>query len=145
MGVQRESTDAVSQLVSMRRQVEELKTRQPIGSNQIVMYPQESSSTWDVTLQAKYAGQYSGSPGWNVAIVTAEAVDSDNLVADMVPTFSISMPLGGGWINIPQPASESGRMQWFVPIFATYNSWVSIKVQVVANTPVTITAEEFTP
>lgn len=144
MGIYRNTDDVIRRLVELKREYEEIKTRQFIGSNQIVMYPYETSNTWDITLQAKYPGQAVGSPGWNVALITATSVDSSNLVADFVPTFSINMPLGGGWINVPQPANVSNRMQWYVPIFNTFNQNVSIKAQIVSNTPVIITAEEGT-
>lgn len=144
MTVYRNTDDAISRLAELKRQYDELKNRQFIGSNQIVMYPQESGNTWDITLVAKNGGQTPTSPGWNVAIITATSIESDNLVADMVPSFSISMPLGGGWIDIPLPANETTKKQWFVPIFADMGASVSIKAQVIANTPVNITAEEVT-
>lgn len=143
MTVYRESENVISKLAELRRQYNEIKNRQFIGSNQIVMYPYESGNTWDITLSAKGGGQTPESPGWNVAVITATSIESDNLVADIVPTFSIAMPIGGGWIDIPLPANESTRKKWFVPIFATRDTDVSIKIQVIANTPVSITAEEW--
>lgn len=142
MGIYRDSDNVIQKLAELKRCFEEVKTRQFIGSNQIVMYPYETNNTWDITLVAKYPGQAVGSPGFNLAIITARALESDNLVADIVPTFSIAMPLGGGWINIPQPAELGDQMQWYVPIFATLGSSVSIKIQVISNTPVEIIADE---
>ena len=140
MGIYRNTDDVIRRLVELKREFEEIKTRQFIGSNQIVMYPYETSSTWDITLTANRAGQSIGS-GWNVALITATAIDSSNLVADLVAQFSIAMPTGGDWVNVPQPANVSNRMQWYVPVFGTLGQSISVKARVIANTPVTITAK----
>ena len=143
MGVYRTEETVIQKLAELRYGFNELKDKQFIGSNQIVMYPYENEGTWDITVQAKYPGQAVGTPGWNLIVITATAVGSDNLVADMVPTFSIAMPIGDGWVEIPQPANLGYRKQWFVPVFATLDSYISVKAQVIANTPVTISVEEY--
>ena len=141
MGIYRNSDNIIRRLIELKTELDEIKTRQFIGSNQIVMYPYETSSTWDITLTANRAGQVAGS-GWNVALITATAIDSSNLVADLVAQFSITMPIGGDWVNVPQPANVSNRMQWYVPVFGSLGQSISVKTQVIANTPVTITATE---
>lgn len=139
MGIRRDDSDVVRRLVELRRSIEEMNTAQPIGSNQVVMYPYENPETWDITLNTNLSGGAPGSPGWNVAMVTATALESDDLVADLAVVFSIVMPMGGDWIAVPQPASQGRRAQWWVPVFNTLGSSVSIKAQVIANTPVSIT------
>lgn len=139
--IQRTADNIIQRIVELRRDIEELKTRQPIGSNQVVMFSQDSGKEWDITLPTNNAGQFPDSPGWNVAVITAEAVEGSNLVADLIPKYSVNMPIGGDFVEIPQPAAVSNRMQWYVPVFNTVGSSVSIKAQVVANIPVTITAE----
>ena len=105
------------------------------------MFSQDSGKEWDITLPTNNAGQFPDSPGWNVAVITAEAAKGSNLVADLIPKYSVNMPIGGDFVEIPQPATVSNRMQWYVPVFNTFGSSVSIKAQVVANIPVIITAE----
>ena len=143
MGIYRNTDDVIRRLVELKREFEEIKTRQFIGSNQIVMYPYESGNTWDITLTANKPGQVPGY-GWNVAIITATATDSSNLVADLVVDFSMTMHINAGWVNVPQPASVSNRLQWYVPVFGdpVNGNVISLKAQVIANTPVTITATE---
>ena len=52
------------------------------------------------------------------------------------------MSIGGGWLEIPLPADESKKKQWYVPIFAPQMEYVKIKAQIIANDDVTITVEE---
>lgn len=142
MAVLRRTGSIALDVSNLMAALDEIKNKQFIGSNQIVMYPYENSSTWDVTLQTNRSGQTPTSPGWNVAIVTAQTVGGESLVADIFVSFSINMPMGGSWVQIPQPANRHDRMQWYVPVFNTRDAYVSLKAQIIANTPVTITAEE---
>lgn len=42
--IQRTADNIIQRIVELRRDIEELKTRQPIGSNQVVMFSQDSST-----------------------------------------------------------------------------------------------------
>lgn len=142
MAVSRLNKGIVSEVADMRREMVERKNRQPIGSSQIVMKVSETNRPWDITLAAVNSGQYPGAPGWNVAIVTAEAVNSNNLIADLAVDYSIAMPIESDIIDIPLPTHESRKKEWFIPIFAPQGSSVSLKAQVIANDDVIITARQ---
>lgn len=142
MTIKRVNSGIVGEVSDLRRGIVDRKSRQPIGSNQIAMKLSETNYPWDITLVASNPGQYPGAPGWNVAIVTAEAVNSNNLIADLAVDYSIAMPIESDIIDIPLPTHESRKKEWFIPIFAPQGSSVSLKAQVIANDDVIITARQ---
>lgn len=135
-------SDYIRELADIRRDIDAQKTRQFIGSNQMIMKLTESSSRWDLSLLPKNLGQSAGGVQWNACIVTAIAKNSNNLVADLAVEFDHNMPIITSIIEIPQPASNSRYKKWFVPIFEYAGNPVRMKFQVIANDEVDLSWRE---
>lgn len=135
--------DYITEMKALERELNDEKTLQFIGSEQIVMKLSETSSRWDMSITPHRPGQAANSDGWNVCIVTARAFNSGNLVASLAVESSVDSALEE-MIDIPLPPSQSSMKKWFIPIFGPKTQPIQLKFQVIANDDCSISFEEWT-
>lgn len=135
--------DFVREIADISRELDNLKTRQFIGSNQIKMrLSTASNSTWDMSIVPNNPGQTSGGDGWKVVIVTARSINDSNLVGRLAIRSSLTSAVNDV-ITIPLPPSQNNMMKWFVPIVCPTSQTVQLKFQIVANDECSISFEEW--
>lgn len=133
----------ITQIADIQREMHDEKTRQFVGSNQIVMKLSEmSSSTWDFSIYPHRAEQSFSEAGWNVVLVTAKAKNSNNLVADLAIRTSTKDALTR-IIDIPLPPAQSNTKKWFVPVFGKRVVPILFKLQIIANDECDVSWEEY--
>lgn len=143
--IYRNDNSLIERLRILLRERDELKSRQFIGSNQIMTYPQTSGNNWDIAITCDKSGQVPGSK-WGAAIfyVQSEGID---LVADIAIEIDRAMELETYPFSFPLDPTRYGAdfMAWFVPVFgnATTGYTFNIRATVTANAPVTIRAERY--
>lgn len=142
--IYRNDNSLIERLRILLRERDELKSRQFIGSNQIMTYPQMSGNPWDISITCDKSGQTPGSK-WGAAIfyVQSEGID---LVADIaIETDRATEDIYPFSFPLDPTRYGADFMAWFVPIFGnpatgyTFN----IRATVTANAPVTIWAERY--
>ena len=136
--------DYIAEIKALKRELNDEKTPQFIGSEQIVMKLSETSSRWDMSITPHRQGQALSNDGWNVCIVTARALNSGNLVASLAIEASADWALEE-MIDIPLPPNQSSMKKWFIPIFGPKTQPIQLKFQVIANDDCSIDFEEWTP
>lgn len=144
MGVYRGVEDLPQMISNIRKEIEEMKTRQFIGSNQLVMRNYKTANTWDLTVTTSNTGQTPDPPYWNTVTIDAEATADIDLVADIYVKLSYvytdyfrldQSPA----LMIPLPVTEKRRMKWVQIVFGdTTSRQVSIKPTIISNADVTI-------
>ena len=85
--------DYIAEIKVLERELNDEKTPQLIGSEQIVMKLSETNSRWDMSITPYRQGQALSNDGWNVCIVTARALNSGNLVASLAVESSVDSVL----------------------------------------------------
>lgn len=135
--------DYITEMKALERELNDEKTLQFIGSEQIVMKLSETSSRWDMSITPHRPGQAASNDGWNVCIVTARALNSGNLVASLAVESSVDSALEE-MIDIPLPPSQSSMKKWFIPVFGPKTQPIQLKFQVIANDGCSISFEEWT-
>ena len=158
----RQNANIVRDVARLMISSNELKTRQPIGSNQIVFGAYENVGTYDwggeLTLQSQTPSQ----KGRGV-IVTATALNQDNLIADiavvmsknpsMTPEYTQKMYIYdafGGGINplslnitsIPLPVTSGNKKQWQIFMIGNNGQYAYVKAQVIANDDISLVVEQ---
>lgn len=154
----RQEPDIIISLADIRRQLEELKTRQFIGSNQIVLNTFMLSGTYD------WGGQLTATTGYDLQkarglLVTVTAQKQDNLIADLIVEISKSSSMSPLWTKkddlnasfagtgtlslsywpIPLSTTDSKMKKWQIFLLGDTNIYAYVKFQAVANDDVTIT------
>jgi hypothetical protein len=143
--IYRDDNSLIERIHILQRERNELKSRQFIGSNQIMTYPQTSGKPWDISITCDKNGQIPGSK-WGAVIfyVQSEGID---LVADMVVEIDRAMELDSAPFSFPLDPTRYGAdfMAWFVPVFGNQATGYTfnIRATVIANAPVTIRAERY--
>jgi hypothetical protein len=136
----------------------ELKTRQPIGTNQIVFGAYENAGTYDWGGELTFPSQTPSQKGRGV-LVTATAKNQENLIADLAIVISKSATMtpeytyknyytdafGGGSnplryqiTSIPLPIADSNKKQWQVFLVGNNGQFAYLKAQIIANDDVLI-------
>lgn len=136
--------DYITEIKALERELNDEKTPQLVGSEQIVMKLSETNSRWDMSIIPYRQGQALSNDGWNVCIVTARALNSGNLVASLAVESSVDSALEKT-IDIPLPPSQSSMKKWFIPVFGPKTQPIQLKFQVIANDDCSISFEEWTP
>lgn len=147
MSVYRGTEDLPKMVSEIRKDLEEIKTRQFIGSNQMVMRNNQTGNTWDITVTTNGRGQTVDPPYW--AAFTIDAVSSDaDLVADLFVKQNYTYVDAQGYdyqtsiMPVPLPVTEGKRMKWIVVVLGdSLTRQVSAKISVIANTNVSITVQ----
>lgn len=155
----RPENDIVKDIARLMISSNELKTRQPIGSNQIVFQTVELAGTYDWGGELTLPSQTPAQKGRGV-LITATAVNQENLIADVVvvmsknasmsPEYTQKMYLydafGGGSNplslqvnNVPLPVTQSNKKQWQIFMIGNNGQYAYIKAQIIANDDVIIT------
>lgn len=136
--------DVIDEIASIKREMNDEKTRQIIGGDQIKMKLSASNSQWDMSVAPNRPGQVANGEGWTVVIVTARSKNSENLVGRLAIQSS-ALNAVYSVIGIPLLPSHNDIMKWFVPVFGTMNQPISLKFQIIANDACDISFEEWTP
>lgn len=136
--------DIIDEIASIKREMNDEKTRQIIGGDQIKMKLSASNSQWDMSVTPNRPGQVANGEGWTVVIVTARSKNSGNLVGRLAIQSS-ALNAVYSVIGIPLSPSQNNVMKWFVPIFGTMGQSINLKFQVIANDMCNINFEEWTP
>lgn len=134
--------DFINEIAEIRREMADIKTRQPIGSSQIRMRISENPGQWDTSITPHRPGQVANSDGWNVIIVTARSINDSNLVGRLAISASSDSAIYDV-VGIPLPPSQNNVMKWFVPVFGPRTQPIQLKFQIIANDDCTINYEEW--
>lgn len=154
----RDEINLVKNISRLMRSSNELKTRQPIGTNQIVFGAFQKPGTYDWGGELTHPSQTPDQKGRGV-LVTATALNQENLIADiavmisknntMVPEYTYknyytdafgggSNPLRLQITSIPLPIADSNKKQWQVFMVGNNGQFAYLKAQVIANDDVLI-------
>jgi hypothetical protein len=136
----------------------ELKTRQPIGTNQIIFGTYENPGAYDWGGELTFPSQTPAQKGRGV-LVTATAKNQENLIADIAVVMSKSAtmapeytykdyytaaflgganPLSLNITAIPLPVTDSNKKRWQLFMVGNNGQIAYIKAQIIANDDVDI-------
>lgn len=136
--------DYIAEIKLLERELEDEKTPQIIGSDQIVAKISETKNRWDMSVTPSRPGQIADDTGWAVCIVSARALNSGNLVASLAIKSSVEWAITDV-IDIPLPPEQSNVKRWFVPIKGQKTQPIYLKFQIIANDECSIDYEEWIP
>ena len=135
--------DIIDEIANIKREMNDEKTRQIIGGDQIKMKLSASNSQWNMSVTPNRPGRVANGEGWTVVIVTARSKNSGNLVGRLAIQSS-ALNAVYSVIGIPLSPSQNNVMKWFVPIFGTMGRQINLKFQIIANDACDISFEEWT-
>lgn len=136
--------DYVAEMKLLERELNDEKTPQMIGSEQIIAKISETKNQWDMSIIPSRPGQTADGTGWAVCIVTARALNSGNLVASLAIRTSIEWSTVET-VDVPLPPDQSSVKKWFIPVIGPRTQPIYLKFQIIANDECSINYEEWVP
>ena len=132
-------------LMSLDRNIRDLKTSQVMASNGLVFYESASNDEWDFNQVANVVGGQQQASGVPFIITAAAKKDKTFLLADLIIDKMLINSAAPTRINIIPISSESRHVRrWFAYVIVNKgltSVLAQMKCAVVANTDINLTVE----
>jgi len=149
----RGNNDIIKMLRDIQLEIDELKTAQPVGTNQLVVKPYDSGAAYDrqVTITAPF--QSVGS-SFKLMRLTVEGVDIAGnriLLSEVIPELQYTNgnrisnwggPSSTGYGLSPITSDDTTKNTYLLFIVAPTNTIMRVKFYIVANAKVSFTLED---
>lgn len=135
-------------------QIDELKTSQPVGTNQIIVKPYDTGAAYDqqVTITAPFQSVGSSFKLMRITVIPESLTDNNILLSEVIPELKYTngnrisnwggpSSTGYGISRITDP-DDLTKNTYLLFIVAPTNTIMRLKTYVVANAKVTFTVED---
>lgn len=149
----RNQNDLIKQLRDTLVAIDELKTSQPVGTNQIVVKPFDSGLAfdWQGNITAPYQSVGSSFKLMRITVNRTEVVGNSILLSEVIPELRNSVgsrisnwgsPSSTGYGISPINSDDVTKNTYLLFIVAPTNTYMRLKVYTIANAKVTFTVED---
>lgn len=131
-------------LMSLDRNIRDLKTSQVMASNGLVFYESASNDEWDFNQVANVVGGQQQASGVPFIITATARKDKTFLLADLIIDKMLINSAAPTRIDIIPISSESRHVRWFAYVIVNKgltSVLAQMKCAVVANTDINLTVE----